>query len=86
MIYNKKNVDNLLRKNSDCLRGSYIGRSCLFFKNLYKEDEKSKGHVSFSRICTKKTRNRKVMSLFQESVQRRREKSYKVNFAINNII
>lgn len=39
MIYNKKNVDNLLRKNSDCLRGSYIGRSCLFFRNLHKENE-----------------------------------------------
>ena len=58
MIYNKKNVDNLLRKNSDCLRGSYIGRSCLFFRNLYKEDEKSKGHVSFSGICTKKMRKK----------------------------
>lgn len=53
MIYNKKNVDNLLRKKQRLFEGF-----------LY----------------------RKVMSLFQESVQRRQEKSYKVKFAINNII
>lgn len=48
MIYNKKNVDNLLRKNSDCLRGSYIGRSCLFFRNLYKEDKKKVTRLIFA--------------------------------------
>ena len=57
MIYNKKNVDNLLRKKQRLFEGFLyrkvmslfqesvqrrreIERSCLFFRNLYKEDEK----------------------------------------------
>ena len=57
MIYNKKNVDNLLRKKQRLFEGFLyrkvmslfqesvqrrreIERSCLFFRNLCKEDEK----------------------------------------------
>ena len=57
MTYNKKNVDNLLRKKQRLFEGFLyrkvmslfqesvqrrreIERSCLFFRNLYKEDEK----------------------------------------------